>query len=248
MTQTHQPLIAIPSSLAYHKTSSPTYETQQAYVQALLSAGGLPVLLPAALPLQSLEILVDTFDGFLFSGGGDVDPAHYGGEMNASVYGVNPERDSFELALIRLVLQADKPVLAICRGIQVLNVAQGGDLITDIASHLPQAFKHDWFPSYERDRLVHQVQVAGNSKLESILGARQCQTNSLHHQALNRTGTGLVVSALAQDGVIEGVEIPDRSFVVGVQWHPECLPEETSSRSLFRAFVQACQSDRPATR
>ena len=236
-----QPLIALISSRQTHPKRAPTYEIPQAYLDAILTAGGLPILLPASLPLAVLPGLVASFDGFVLSGGGDLDPVLYGGRANANVHAINPERDAFELALIPLVLDADKPLLAICRGVQVLNVALGGSLYEDIPSALPEALRHDWYLDYPRDYLAHWVEVVPGSRLAEILGTRKLRTNSLHHQAIRHPAPALEVVARAEDGVIEAVELPGKRFAIGVQWHPECLPEEPAMQKLFLEFVNAAR-------
>ena len=236
---TTKPRIALTATRMSHKTRSATYEIPRAYLDAVLAAGGVPLLLPANLPLGELPGLLDGFDGLLLSGGGDLDPALYGERERPEVHSIDPERDAFELALIPLALAADKPLLAICRGCQALNVALGGSLYWDIASQLPAAGKHDWYPSYPRDMLAHNVRIEQGTKLAKALGARSAGVNSLHHQAARELGDGLIVSARAEDSLIEGIELPDKRFALGVQWHPECLPEDERMRGLFRAFVQA---------
>lgn len=234
-----QPLIALIATRQTHPKRAPTYEIPQAYLDAILTAGGLPILLPTSLPINALPELVNRFDGFVLSGGGDVDPALYGGKANANVHAINAERDAFELALVPLVLAADKPLLAICRGVQVLNVALGGSLYEDIASTLSAAQRHDWYPNYPRDYLAHTVEVEPGSRLARILGTRKLRTNSLHHQAIRQPAPAFEVVAHAEDGVIEAVELPGKRFAIGVQWHPECLPEEPAIQRLFKAFVIA---------
>lgn len=241
MPKNTKPLIALPCGLAEHRHRSPTYQINQAYIESVLQADGMPVLLPTALPLENLGEMVENFDGFLLSGGGDVDPVYYNGLPQPNLHSLDADRDTFELALLPLILQQDKPLLTICRGTQVLNIALGGNLIEDIATQLPQAGKHDWYPDYDRDMLTHTVTINQGSRLTEIFGKSPIQTNSLHHQALDRLGKGLVVSGRAEDGVIEAVEMPNQKFVVGVQWHPECLPTHLPMRSLFSAFIQACQ-------
>jgi putative glutamine amidotransferase len=137
------------------------------------------------------------------------------------------------------VLAAEKPLLAICRGVQVFNVALGGSLYEDIASALPAAQRHDWYPNYPRDYLAHTVEVKPGSRLAEILGTHKLRTNSLHHQAIRQPAPALEVVAYAEDGVIEAVELPEKRFAIGVQWHPECLPEELAMQRLFKAFVIA---------
>jgi putative glutamine amidotransferase len=197
------------------------------------------MLLPASLPLAALPGLVASFDGFVLSGGGDVDPALYGGNLDATVHSIDPERDAFERALIPLVLDADKPLFAICRGVQVLNVALGGSLYEDIASALPAAQRHDWYPNSPRDYLAHTVEIEPGSRLAEILGTHKLRTNSLHHQAIRQPAPALEVVARTEDGVIEAVELPGKRFAIGVQWHPECLPDEPAMQRLFLEFVNA---------
>ncbi len=234
-----QPLVALIATRQTHPKRAPTYEIQQAYLDAILTAGGLPILLPTSLPINALPELVNRFNGFVLSGGGDVDPALYSGHLDTTIHSIDPERDAFELALIPLVRATDKPLLAICRGMQVLNVALGGSLYEDIASALPAAQRHDWYPNYPRDYLAHTVEVEPGSRLARILGTRKLRTNSLHHQAIRQPAPALEVVAHAEDGVIEAVELPEKRFAIGVQWHPECLPEEPAMQRLFKAFVIA---------
>ena len=234
-----QPQIALIATRQTHPKRAPTYEIPQAYLDAILTAGGLPMLLPTSLPLTALPELVNRFDGFVLSGGGDVDPAVYSGHLDTTIHSIDPERDAFELALIPLMLAADKPLLAICRGVQVFNVALGGSLYEDIASALPAAQRHDWYPNYPRDYLAHTVEIEPGSRLAEILGTHKLRTNSLHHQAIRQPAPALEVVAHAEDGVIEAVELPGKRFVIGVQWHPECLPEEPAMQRLFKAFVIA---------
>ena len=237
-----QPLIALIATRQTHLKRAPTYEIPKAYLDAILTAGGLPILLPTSLPITTLPELVNRFDGFVLSGGGDVDPALYGGHLNATVHSIDPERDAFERALIPLVLQADKPLLAICRGVQILNVALGGSLYEDIPSALPAALRHDWYPDIPRDYLAHTVEIEQGSRLAEILGTRKLRTNSLHHQAIRQPAPALEVVAYAEDGVIEAVELPRKRFAIGVQWHPECLPEEPAMQKLFLEFVNAAHN------
>ena len=237
-----QPLIALIATRQTHLKRAPTYEIPKAYLDAILTAGGLPILLPTSLPITTLPELVNRFDGFVLSGGGDVDPALYGGHLNATVHSIDPERDAFECALIPLVLEADKPLLAICRGAQILNVALGGSLYEDIPSALPEALRHDWYPDIPRDYLAHTVEIEPGSRLAEILGTRKLRTNSLHHQAIRQPAPGLEVVARAEDDVIEAVELPGKCFAIGVQWHPECLPEEPAMQKLFLEFVNAAHN------
>lgn len=236
-----KPLIIVAGHLEKHAQSSPIYGQKAAYIEAIIRAAGLPLIASPSLPKDDLEQLVGLGDGFLLCGGGDVEPSRYGGEDCARLSGVDLPRDQFEIDLIQALLQADKPLLAICRGVQVLNVALGGTLICDIASQLPQASKHDYYPNYARDLVAHAVSIQPKSLLAEAIGVTKVGTNSIHHQALDKIGEGLIVSARADDKLIEGVEMPSKRFVLGVQWHPECMPESPQMQQLFAAFIHACR-------
>lgn len=233
--------IGIPAGRKKGKQSSPYFMTREVDVKAVVAAGAIPVLLPSGIPLEEIPQLVEVMDGFLFTGGGDLEPSIYGESDHERVYGVNLQRDAFELALMRALLERDKPMLAICRGMQTLNVACGGGLYLDIASQLPEAGKHDWWPGSERNKLAHKVRIEPASKLGEILGFETLETNSLHHQAVRELGKGLQVVAKAEDGVVEAIEHGDKRFVIGVQWHPEWLQDQAPMRALYQAFVRACE-------
>ena len=235
-----KPKIALVAARFQSKTGSPTYQNRQVDIEAVLLAGGLPVLLPAAIPLEEIPVLTAQFDGFYLTGGGDLDPLLYGENNHERVYGLNPERDAFELALIQEVVTQDKPLLAVCRGMQALNVACGGTLYVDIASQLPSAEKHDWWPTYRRSKLVHNVTVSRASYLARILGEVELRTNSLHHQSVNKVADELKKVAYALDGVVEAIEHLDKRFVIGVQWHPEWLQDQQPMRKLYKAFIENC--------
>ena len=233
-------IIGIPAGRFENKNGSPTYQSRQVDVQAILAAGGMPVLLPAAIPLEDVPALVAQFDGFYLTGGGDLDPTLYGEQNHERVYGINSERDAFELALLREVVARDKPLLAVCRGMQTLNVACVGTLYVDILSQMPGAQKHDWWPTYRRNKLVHNVTVSRTSYLARILGEVELRTNSLHHQSVNKVADELKKVAYALDGVVEAIEHLDKRFVIGVQWHPEWLQNQQPMRKLYKAFIENC--------
>jgi putative glutamine amidotransferase len=206
------------------------------YVQAILTSGGIPVLLPAVMGNASRTVYVEHCHGLVIPGSpADIDPACYGEEPHPRLGPVNPLRTDFEIELTRLALTRGLPVFGICGGAQVLNVALGGSLYQDILSQVPKAYKHSASP----DR-VHTVDVVPGTRLAAILGRHELRVNSLHHQAAKVPGQGLAVCASARDGVIEAVEISDQPFVLGVQWHPERLfKEDETAEQLFAAFVQA---------
>ncbi|HSN94438.1 MAG TPA: gamma-glutamyl-gamma-aminobutyrate hydrolase family protein [Anaerolineaceae bacterium] len=236
-----KPVIIVAGQLEKHSNTSPIYGAKQAYLQAIIRAGGLPLVVAPDLSTEDLPALIGLCDGFLLCGGGDVEPSRYGTASCGRLSGVDQPRDQFEIDLIQALMPANKPMLAICRGVQVLNVALGGTLICDIATDLPRAAKHDYFPGYKRDLVVHEVDIQPKTLLAKALGATKTGTNSIHHQALDKLGEGLLVSARAADGLIEGVEMPSKHFVLGVQWHPECMPESPQMRQLFGAFIAACR-------
>jgi putative glutamine amidotransferase len=209
------------------------------YVEAVRNNGGLPVLIPLGLNDGELRELFERFDGLLFSGGGDIDPALFGGAMNETIYGLDEDRDRVEFTLLRWAAKEEKPFLGICRGIQVMNVTLGGTLFTDIALEVEGSAKHNYFPGYPRNKIVHPVAVSEEARLARILGSPIVKTNSLHHQAIKTPAPGVEVVALAPDGVIEGIELPGHRFGLGVQWHPECLPDQPEMQNLFAALVEA---------
>jgi putative glutamine amidotransferase len=211
------------------------------YVRSVEQAQAVPVVLAPVVPGDA-PALLGRLDGVLLSGGADVDPGLFGERPHPKVGRVNRRRDDFELALVREALRRDVPILAICRGHQVLNVASGGTLVQDIPSELPGTVNHD--APGKRWRRSHTVEVVLGSRLREIVGRETLRVNSFHHQAIERVGEGLVVSArCAEDGVIEGLEMPGRRFVVAVQWHPESFWNQPDSfQSLFDAHAAACRA------
>jgi gamma-glutamyl-gamma-aminobutyrate hydrolase PuuD len=206
-----------------------------AYVRQVEAAGGRPLLVPPS--LEGIEETLDVLDGLLFSGGSDLDPAEYGQEAHPETNGIRPERDQAELALLRAALERDLPLLAVCRGSQVLNVARGGDLV----QHLPEVVgdeKHKHTPGEFAD---HEVDVKEGTLLGGLLGER-APVKSHHHQGFGRVGDGLVEAAWAEDGTLEAVEDPGRRFAVGVLWHPE----EGDDAALFHALVAEARAYRDA--
>ena len=193
---------------------------------------------------ESPRAVIDTIDGVLLTGGGDVDPVFYGQDRHPSVYDAEPGRDEFEIDLARRAMEADLPVLAICRGAQVLNVAAGGTLVQDI----PSAVKTDLTHSLDvpKDSVAHDIHIISDTRLHAALGdavdaSCACHVNSRHHQSVGSLGRTLVASATAPDGVIEGIEAPEARFCVGVQWHPENFWRTGEFRPLFDAFVAAAR-------
>jgi putative glutamine amidotransferase len=205
------------------------------YVEAVERAGGRPVLIPPS--EEGVAETLDALDGIVFSGGADVDPGVYGAERHPETDVPQTHRDAGELALLRSALERDLPVLAVCRGFQLLNVVRGGDLV----QHLPEAVGHDEHKEVPGTFSVHPVEVKEGTVLASLIGARS-EVSSHHHQALGRVGEGLAETAWAKDGTLEAVEDPSRRFAVGVQWHPEAGEDQ----ALFEGLVREARAYRSA--
>ena len=235
------PLIGLTTSRTRNLHGIPVISVTEAYVQSVLRAGGLPLLVPVGLSRSQLEELSSRLQGILFTGGGDIDPARFNGLPHPRVYDVDPERDALEFDLVHQAVAEGKPFFGICRGAQVVNVALGGSLYTDIEDQRQDALKHDWFSGHPRDLRSHTVQIERASRLAGILGSLAPGVNSLHHQGIQDVAPVLQPTAYAPDGLVEAVELPQHPFGLAVQWHPEWLPDDEAMQALFRAFVAACQ-------
>lgn len=207
------------------------------YVSSVLRAGGIPILLPIIPDLESLYQQIEAVDAILISGGHDVHPLNYNEEPSHLLETTCLERDQYEIAVIKHALQLLKPILGVCRGMQLLNVFFGGSLYQDIAAHFPTpTFQHN--QKFKKEDPSHTVTIAQNSWLSTVFENEMIVTNSFHHQAVKDLAPGFRVSALAKDGVIEGIEKIDGSFALGVQWHPETMTENhLGMHKLFCAFV-----------
>jgi len=224
--------------------SAKTTHANRAYVEAIELAGGAPVLIPPLGDKASWRAMHERLDGLLLPGGGDINPEHYGEEELCEVRHRNDLRDDLELALARWALQDGIPILAICRGLQVLNVALGGTLYQDIASQPPQAIEHDCH-GQSRDHLAHEIEIEPHTYLAEIFGASRIRVNSRHHQAVKEVAPDLSVSAKAPDDIIEALERPGPSFVLAVQFHPENLVRnDQRMQRLFGSFVKAASAPR----
>ncbi|MGC8838718.1 MAG: gamma-glutamyl-gamma-aminobutyrate hydrolase family protein [Anaerolineae bacterium] len=230
------PVIGIPTG------SDPSTQYYRTYAHAVWEAGGIPLLILPGLDGGALEALIARLDGLLLAGGGDVDPALYGQAPHPNLTGVDRARDDLELPLARLALHRGLPVLGICRGIQVLNVATGGTLYQDLPSQRTGSLAHGCFqPQFPPDHLAHEVALVPGSLLARTMGQEAFPVNSRHHQGIDRLGERWRAVAYAPDGLVEAIEAPDHPFALGVQWHPENLlglPEH--GLRLFAAFVSAC--------
>ncbi len=208
------------------------------YLKALEAARAMPVVVPPLSPVL-VDSLLERFDGVCLSGGPDLDPLAYGERRHATTGPVETELDEFEFALARAADDRGLPILAICRGMQVLNVVRGGSL----HQHLPDV--HGTSVNHRQheggSRATHWVSVDGGTALAGTLGTGRVKVNSFHHQGVARLGDGLVISGRAGDGTVESIEAPDRPFVIGVQWHAECLVDRTEQAALFAAFVDSAR-------
>jgi putative glutamine amidotransferase len=209
------------------------------YVAAVRRAGGLPWLIPPG--EERAEELFERLDGLCLSGGGDIDPALYGGARHASLYGIDRGRDESELALVREALARGLPTLGICRGCQLVNVALGGTLIEHLPDEVGETVRHR---GPQRSSVPHPVELVPGSRLASIVGREAAPPLSSHHQAIREVARGLEVVARAPDGTIEAVELRAQRFFVAVQWHPEeSAHEDQDQQRLFDALVRAARGD-----
>lgn len=218
-------------------SAMPWYALRQNYCEAVVRAGGLPVLLPHQPELA--EAYLDSIAGLIVTGGAfDVDPALFGAATRHPTVTCKTRRTEFELAILQGALARDLPVLGICGGQQLLNVALGGTLIQHIPDAVPGALAHE--QSNPRSEPGHDVEVLAGTRLAGVVGASRIPVNSAHHQAVATVAPRCVVDAVAPDGVIEGIEDPARRFCIGVQWHPE-YGIGPADAALFLAFVEACR-------
>jgi putative glutamine amidotransferase len=242
-----RPLIGIPCATVERVGSSmPVFAGNPPYIRALEAAGAIPVLIPLYTDVTLLDDLRGRLDGLLLTGGGDVDPLHYAEPSHPRTEAPDAARDHIELAITRDALRQGVPILGICRGMQLFNVARNGTLIQDIPSQVPGALDHD--PGSHRGAFaMHDITIEPDSRLARIFRATSHNVNSYHHQAVAQPGDGVRVVARAADGIAEAIELAGHAFAVAVQFHPERLFEQdTRMASLFGAFVAACASDRPA--
>ena len=231
-----RPVIGI--TIGYSAQDREIFALRDDYIRSVETAGGLPLVLAPGTPADA-PVLLDHLDGLLLTGGADVDPRLYGEAAHETVTRVFPERDALELALCREALGRDMPLLAICRGHQVLNVATGGTLVQDLPSQWKGAMNHD--PEGERWSPAHDVRILPGTRLREILGRERVAVNSFHHQAVKEAGRGAVIAAYSDgDDVVEAIEVPGRRLALGVQWHPEAFWDKDGRFGpLFEALVKA---------
>lgn len=231
-----RPIIGItvyPRTIEIVPIATTVHTANRFFVDAVARAGGIPVILPVLDPSLAAGALA-AVDGLVLPGGGDVDPDAYGEEADPTVAGVDPQRDAWEMACARVALERRLPVLAVCRGAQVVNVALGGTLVQDV----PQATgeRHSWASRYPE--AVHSVTLAPGCRLAALLETTDVGANSLHHQAVDMLGKGVVAVGWAPDGTVEAIEIDGHPEVVAVQWHPELMADDPVQQRLFRDLVE----------
>lgn len=245
----NKPLIGLTPS---HDTQTDDISMRPTYLNAVKAAGGIPVVLPLEADQQDLQQLVRTLDGFLFTGGPDPHPFLFGEETHACCGNVSVKRDSLELALLPLVMKAQKPVLGICRGIQIINVGLGGTIYQDISSQFRPACSSFGCPADNSMPLAHKqpfhytvpshtVTIVPGTRMAAVCQKSIIQVNSMHHQAVKDLAPGCIITGTAPDGLIEAMEMPSYPFLIGVQWHPEYLwNQDPAAADLFRHFIQVC--------
>ena len=240
-----KPLIGITCAMGLNITSvnmrhmpSQIHRLSDAYMKAVALAGGIPVLIPVYEDPTMVKEVVDRLDAVILSGGEDPDPANYGQRATGRLGTISPRRDAFDFEVVRYVLrETEKPVLAICRGTQVMNVAMGGSLHIDLEAAGKLAHMLSMYPLHMES---HEVEIAKDTRLAQIFGAGVCGINSFHHQAIKDVAEGFsVVATSLPDGVVEAIELPGKRFVLGVQWHPEEMTQLENHLELFKALVQA---------
>jgi putative glutamine amidotransferase len=231
-----KPIIGVTSSYTDERTLQTSYDN----IKSVTQAGGIPVVLPNLTDPEEINELAGSLDGVLVTGGGDIDPTLFGEEPHPELGLIHPDRDTFETDLLKRCLDSNKPVLAVCRGCQILNIAAGGDMYQDIYSQTDrELLQHT--QRAPRSHASHFVEVEQDSLLYKITKLSKFKVNSFHHQALRDMADGFRVTAVSGDRVIEAFESTAHSFVIGVQWHPECMTEkgDLPSVQLFSAFVKA---------
>ncbi|MGH2534105.1 MAG: gamma-glutamyl-gamma-aminobutyrate hydrolase family protein [Thermomicrobiales bacterium] len=243
-----KPVIGITPSVSIDQLSHGTFERlnlSRNYVEAVAAAGAIPMILP--LQDDHAAPLLDLVDGVILSGGADVEPALYGDtDVHPTTYGVSPLRDRFEIELVHAAIERDLPLLCICRGIQVLNVALGGTLIQDVADQYGRTITHrQQADGIDPSEPGHGVQTEPGGHLERIFETADIPVNSLHHQAIRDLAPGLRIEGRAADGLIEAVSLPTASFVVGLQWHPEGMFQQHELQHRpFVALIEAARARR----
>ncbi|MBD1371231.1 gamma-glutamyl-gamma-aminobutyrate hydrolase family protein [Hazenella sp. IB182357] len=231
-----KPVIGITMSLEHEQKQT----LRKDYSDSVIVAGGMPILLPYCTEQEVVMQMVEQIDGLVLSGGGDIDPSLFDEDPHPELRELTPQRDHMEMQLIKQCQIAQKPILAICRGCQILNIALGGDMYQDLGTQKDFVIQHT--QQAPRSYASHQITIQKESALYQILGKSRHKVNSYHHQANRRLAPSLRAVAWSTDGVIEAIEQQEGAPIMGVQWHPECMTQtDIDARKLFAWFVQICQ-------
>lgn len=215
------------------------YWLSPGYMSAIEAAGGIPIMLPMTTDKEMIHHFANVYDGFIISGGQDLSPSFYGEDILPECGSIIPDLDTMEMELISEVVKQDKPLLGICRGLQFLNVALGGSLYQDLPTQYSSELCHRMEAPY--DRSVHRVDIVPNTPFATIIGCESLQVNSIHHQAIKHMPSCVKETAISEDSLVEGIYMPDKKFIMAVQWHPElALETDMHSKEIFDAFVKAC--------
>ncbi|MEC5425639.1 gamma-glutamyl-gamma-aminobutyrate hydrolase family protein [Virgibacillus sp. C22-A2] len=237
-----KPVIGLTSSMEVDRSY---YKVTNNNVKAISQAGGMPIVLPYLLKDEDIEQIAVQIDGLYATGGYDIDPTLFGEEPHPNLGTIIPERDTFEILLMKKLLEMGKPILGVCRGCQTLNIAAGGDMYQDIYAQVDgQLLQHR--QKAPIDYGSHFVNVTQGSLLHQLTGSEKIRVNSLHHQANRRVPNSFQVGGKASDGVIEAVESNEHAFVLGVQWHPEGMvgSGDEASLKIYKGFIEACKENR----
>jgi putative glutamine amidotransferase len=233
------PVVGLPTLAIPPGPKPPRYGINQSYVRALVNAGCAPVLIPLLEDQSRLRAIYERLDGIVFPGGADVAPGEYGEQPIEDLNVIEPARDRTELTLARWAFADDLPILGICRGQQLLNVALGGSLWQDLRHQGVTSIDHSDADGRARGAMIHRVRLDPDSRLAQLIDETDIQVNSLHHQAIKSLAPPLRVTAKSDDDVIEAVESPERRFLIAVQWHPEEVDDIPWAQRLFAGFVRA---------
>jgi putative glutamine amidotransferase len=232
-------LIGITVTRLFNRFGHAQLSLNEVYSSSLSNVGAVPILIPLGLPEGQLEAILDRIDGVLFSGGGDAHPSRYHSQMHPRVDDIDEDRDRVEIHIAEQVFERRMPFLAICRGLQIINIASGGTLFEDILDQRPGSQQHQTPIELPRDTIAHHVRIETGTILAEILGSEDLPVNSNHHQAVRVLGKGLLASAYAPDGIIEAFEKIDYPYGLSVQWHPEWLQNQARMRGLFESLRDA---------